>query len=780
MSEPEGPAVGSAASSATGATFRERWALRRAAKKRRIAAMSRRRRIGRRVGILATWALGLIAAMMVAAIVLFYTLSDVPQPNKLPLPQVATIEYADGSVMGRIGSVNRTIVNIAQVPELVRWDVLSAEDRNFYTEPGVSITGTLRAAVNDLTGGDTQGGSGITQQYVKNAYLSNSRTLSRKLKELAIAVKLSREYSKDTILEYYLNTVYFGRGAYGIQAASQAYFGKDVSKLTVSQGAVLAALLRAPSYYDPAVNPAEAKDRWTYVLSGMVATKHLTQAQVDAMKYPKVIAPKKSDGLTIDGPQALIVQRVIAELEANGVSEDEIYARGLTIRTTIDRGAQAAAESAVQQTFKGLTKQQRNMKNALVAVAPKDGAVLAYYGGPYGRNYAGRKDYFDYAGVGSAAPGSSFKPYTLATALTQTVQKKSNGEPVTISTYVDGSYCVHIEGTRICNDPSDRPYSSPHIKVSQAMKYSLNTTFDLMAQKVGPDNVAATAHAAGVSKTINGKPSLQNGDGQTTFGIGIGDYAVHPIDQAVGFATFANGGKANSSYFVQEAKASDGEVVYRHKSSEKQAVDPKVANDVTMTLEPIAGWSGVPLAGGRPSAAKTGTEGIQFGKDKGGNSDAWMVGFTPQVSAAVWVGSGDSTSAIVNSYGAPEYGRDLPGQAWKLFMDTWLANKKVEQLPDKQLIGAPAPATSSAPPSKSAPSSSAPSDTFSISTGFSSPTPAPTTSSPTPTPTTSSALPTPSCTPGLVLPNCPTPSPSVTPSGPPTSSSPAGAGGAKP
>ena len=253
MSEPERLQRGrnKSAETASGATFRERWKLRRAAKKRRIAAMSRRRRIARRVGILSTWVLGFIAVMMITAIVLFYTLSDVPRPETLPLPQTATILYSDGSVMGRIGSVNRQIIDISQVPEQVRWDVLAAEDRNFYNEPGVSISGTLRAAVNDVTGGDTQGGSGITQQYVKNAYLSNSRTLSRKLKELAIAVKLSREYSKDQILEFYLNTVYFGRGAYGIQAASQAYFRKDVSKLTVGEGAVLAALLRAPVVLRP-------------------------------------------------------------------------------------------------------------------------------------------------------------------------------------------------------------------------------------------------------------------------------------------------------------------------------------------------------------------------------------------------------------------------------------------------------------------------------------------------------------------------------------------------
>jgi membrane peptidoglycan carboxypeptidase len=756
---------------APGGTFRERWKARRAAKKQRIAAMSRKRRIGRRVGILATWALGLLAATMVAAVVLFYTLSDVPRPDTLPLPQVATIEYSDGSVLAKVGSVNRITVDLSQVPKQVQWDVLAAEDRNFYNEPGVSITGTLRAAFNDLTGGDTQGGSGITQQYVKNAYLSNSRTLSRKLKELAIAVKLSREYSKDQILGFYLNTVYFGRGTYGIQAASQAFFGKDVSKLDTAEGAVLAALLRAPSYYDPAVNPGEARDRWKYVLSGMVDTGHLTQQQADTMKYPKVLPPQQDSGLTVSGPKALIVQRVIAELEAHGISEDEIYARGLTIRTTINKRAQRSAEQAIKQTFSGMTKQQRKtMKNAMVAVQPKTGAVLAYYGGPDGKNYAGKKDYYDYAGLGSAAPGSSFKPYTLATALTQTLEKKSNGRPVTINSYVNGSQCVHIEGTRICNDPSDRPYSSPHIKVSDAMKYSLNTTFDLMAHNVGPDNVADTAHAAGISKTINGKPTLQNGDGQTSFGIGIGDYAVHPLDQAVGFATFANGGVTNSAYFVDEAKASNGEVVYHHSGDSKPAIDPKVANDVTLTLEPIANWSGVPLNGNRPSAAKTGTEGIQGGKYDGQNSDAWMVGFTPQVSVAVWAGSGNSTTPIYDANGGQEYGRDLPGRAWKTFMDTWLANKPVLPLPTKQLIGAPTvkptPTSSS---SSAAPSSDSPSPTFSISTGFSSSTPPPSTSSrPVPPPTTPTPTPTLSCRPGLILPNCPSPSSSS--SSPPTSS----------
>ena len=692
---------------------------RRAAKKRRLAAMSRRRRVLRRVGITGTWFLGLLAAMMIAAVIAFYTLSGVPRPETLALPQVATITYSDGAVLAKIGSVDRTIVKLAQVPKQVQWDVLAAEDRNFYNEPGVSIKGTLRAAVSDLTGGDTQGGSGITQQYVKNAYLSNARTLSRKLRELAIAVKLSREYSKDQILEFYLNTVYFGRGAYGIQAAAQAFFGKDVSKLDTAQGAVLAALLRAPSFYDPAANPGEAKTRWRYVLDGMVATKHLTQAQEDAMSYPKTVAPKNDSSLGISGPKELIVQRVFAELQANGISEDQIYARGLTIRTTVDRRAQSAAESAIKKTFANLTKSQRNMHNALTAIDPRTGGVLAYYGGPYGKNYAGQKDYYDWASLGSASPGSSFKPYTLATALTQTVQKKA-GKPITISAIVNGSFCVTIEATRICNDPSDQQYSSSAVSVANAMKYSLNTTFDQMAAQVGPSNVADTAHAMGVSKTINGKPSLVNSHGQTTFGIGIGDFPVHPIDQAVGFATLANKGSTNPPYFVQQATDSNGNVVYRHQSSSTRAIDAKVANDVTLTMEPIAAFSGDPLDGGRVSAAKTGTEGIQSGSHSGGNSDAWMVGFTPQVSAAVWVGSGDSTHPIVDSNGGAEYGRDLPGRTWQLFMNTYLAGKPNLAMPTKQQVHASTDARSSSKPPSSS-SSSKPTPTLSSSSSTSAP-----------------------------------------------------------
>jgi membrane peptidoglycan carboxypeptidase len=732
---------------------------RRIAKKERIAAMTRRRRIARRFMVAGTWLLGFVAVMMVAVIVMYFAFTDVPRPNDLPLPQVATIEYSDGSTLARIGTVDRTIVHLEQVPKHLQWAVLAAEDRGFYSEPGVSIRGTVRAALTDITGGDTQGGSGITQQYVKNAYLNNATSLTRKLKELMIAVKLSRDYSKDQILEFYLNTVYFGRGAYGIQAAAHAFFGEDVEKVTVAQGAMLAGLLRAPSYYDPAVNPDQAKARWNYVLDGMVQTKHLTLEQQAALKFPKT-SPPTGQNLGVSGWKYLLKNAVLAELEAHGIKADEVNAKGLTIRTTIDKKAQRAALSAIKQTFAGLTKKQRNLKNALVAVKPSNGAVLAYYGGtgPGAKGYDGTVNYNDWAQQRANPPGSSFKPYTLSTVLTQTLDKDKTHKHFAINTPVDGSFCRKIEGVKICNDPGDASVSGPAVPIKDAMRYSLNTTFDYLASQAGPDNVADTAHKMGVAETDSaGRKTLVEKDGNTNFGIGIGDYPVTVLDQASGFATLANEGVHNGAFLVEKATASDGAVVYHHKKSPKQALDPKVANDVTLTMEKIASDAGKGLSGGRVSAAKTGTEGVS--PTSLNNSDAWMVGYTPQVSAAVWTGTGARTP-IFNAAGLPEYGADLPAKTWQAFMDTYLAGKPNLPMATKQMIASdgsvPKPTPSKTPtPTKS----STPKPTFTITTGFPSTSvipsatlPPPPSSSVTPSPTKSRKC-------GTLLNPCPSPTP---------------------
>jgi membrane peptidoglycan carboxypeptidase len=705
------------------------WRRRRAAKKRRLARMTRGKRIARRVGIAVTWLLAFFALITTTFAFYVYKVANVPSPDQLDTSQTAIMYYADGSEMARFGAENRIIVPLSKVPDHVRWAVLAAEDRSFYSDPGVSVKGTVRAAVNDVTGGSRQGGSGITQQYVKNAYLNADQTLSRKLKELAIALKLSREYSKDQILEYYLNTIYFGRDTYGIEAAAEAYFGVPVERLTVSQGAVLAGLIKSPNYYDPAVTPAAAKQRWTYVLDGMVSMNKLTSAQRAAQKFPATLSSKaKSSALA--GPLGMVKNQVMTELEASGIDASAVNTRGLRIYTTIDRKAEQAAQQAVADNFSNLTDQQKKqkMRPALTAVNPANGAVLAYYGGSRGTD-------FDYAD-GYRPPGSSFKPYTLATALQQNVQGKKPA--YAISSNFNGNQTVVIQGTTISNDPSDAPYAG-FKRLDYAMKVSLNTAFDGLADAVGPSNVAATAWSMGIRKTNNtGKKTLVESDGTTHFGIGIGDaaYSVRPLDQAVGFATIADGGVTHPAYFVQKVTDSKGKLIYQHKDAGTRSLDPRVANDLGLTLKPIADWSGVPLANGRESGAKTGTAGIESGPDAKRNSDAWLVGYTPQVSAAVWVGT-DGSRAIYDAFGGNEYGRDLPGKTWKEFMDTYLADQPNQPLPTTQQILEGSNIQPTATPTTPTPTPSATSSTPSSSAAPSTkPTTKPKKTTPTPTPTT--------------------------------------------
>ena len=687
-----------------------------AAKKRRLARMSRKKRVLRRTGIVATSLLAVLALCVSVLAFAVYKLADVPSPDSLDTSQTAILYYADGTEMARVGAENRIVVPLSKVPEHVRDAVIAAEDRNFYSEPGVSVKGTLRAVWNDITGGDQQGGSTITQQYVKNAYLNADQTLSRKVKEAAIALKLSREYSKDDILENYLNTIYFGRGAYGIEAASEAYFGVSVDKLDVSQGALLAAVIKSPEYFDPAVNAAAAKGRWDYVVDGMVSTGALTQAQRAALKFPATITQKTQSSATA-GPMGLVWKQVQAELGEHGIDAAEINTKGLRIYTTIDPKAQQDATQAIADHWADLTPEQKNLVPALVAVSPANGAVLAYYGNSNGANLDYANSYFP--------PGSSFKPYTLATALTQNLQGKKPA--YALDSVYNGNYCVTIAGTRICNDPGDEGVSGMKT-LAYAMQVSLNTTYDGLAYEIGPSNVAATAHAMGIAKTRPGtdQPTLVNAAGQTTFGIGIGDsdYSVRPIDQAVGFATIANGGTTHQAHFITKVTDAKGNVLYQYANQGTRSLDPRVANDVGLALKPVADWSGVPLADGRESGSKTGTAGIQDSTD-GANSDAWMVGYTPQVSAAVWVGTG-AVSPIVNSSGEPEYGADLPGHIWQQFMDTYLAGQPNLPLPTKQEIHG----GSNVAPTTTAPKTTAPTTTAPTTTAPKTTSAAPTTSAP--------------------------------------------------
>src|SRR5688500_12475197 len=280
-----------------------------------------------------------------------YALTDVPEPNESATATATRILYADRSEMGRVGEQNRIPVPLSQVPQDVQLAVLSAEDRGHYTNPGINPRGITRALFANVRGGGVeQSGSSITQQYAKNAFLTQERTFTRKLKEVFIALKMSREVEKDKILEDYLNTIYFGRQASGIEVAAQTYFNRSAKDLSLAQGAVIAASIKSPASLDPEKHPEAAKARWAYVLDGMVKEGWLTQAERDKQVYPTVAKIGQGNrNNDLSGPKGYVISAVLEELAARGFPEDRLSAGGLVVTTTIRKGAQQAAIDAVQE-----------------------------------------------------------------------------------------------------------------------------------------------------------------------------------------------------------------------------------------------------------------------------------------------------------------------------------------------------------------------------------------------------------------------------------------------
>jgi membrane peptidoglycan carboxypeptidase len=614
-----------------------------------------------------------------------YASTEVPSPDSISNAQTTVVYYADGqTVMARLGDENRTNVTLDQVSKPAQDAVLAAENRSFYSDPGISFTGILRAAWNNVTGGSTQGGSTITQQYVKNAFLTADQTFSRKFQELFLAIKLDNNFSKKQILENYLNTIYFGRGAYGIEAAANTYFGVHATDLTPQQGAVLAVLIRSPSHYDPAENPEVAQDRWGLVLDAMVQEGWLSAADRAASTYPELKPYEGSDLGIPAGPEGLIVQRALNELRGKGYTDQQLFAGGLRITTTIDKPVQDIAVNAVNTVMQG---EPGNLRQALVSLDPRTGAVRAYYGGPSGTGN-------DYAQA-QRQPGSSVKPYVLATALEQGIGVDARRDGSSPQTFPDRDAPVRNSGGASCGNCT----------LKEAITKSLNTTFYGLAYEVGPENVRDTIlAAAGMpdvwdSGALKGYKTLANADGGTGSSIGIGEYEMRPIDQAHGFATLANGGIERDPFFVKKVTDNEGGVLLEYGGDGgEQVLSPEVAGDTTYALEDVADWSRRGLDDGRPVASKTGTQGL----DDINNSDAWMVGYTPSISTAVWMGS-DGRDAIINAQQGIIYGSGLPGAIWQQFMSQVLANTPVEPLPTAPTItgdtgeGVPAPTTEAAP-----------------------------------------------------------------------------------
>jgi membrane peptidoglycan carboxypeptidase len=611
----------------------------------------------------------LVASTLIAFVLLVtggawavYASISVPPMNQSVTQQHLTVVDDKGVVLGRRGPEIRQDVPLSQVPVPVQNAFLSAEDRNFWSDGAISVTGTARALLNDLGGGSTQGGSTITQQYVKNAYLTDERTLSRKVKEAVIALKISQQQPKSQILQGYLNTVYFGRGASGVQMGAHAWFDKDVDKLDVAEGAVLAALVNAPSYYelapkDPAVM-AKLQARWNYVLDGLVKMGKLSAADRAAAQFP-ALAPWPRAGTQSDNQDPYLVEAAIGEAEQKtGLSREQLETGGYTIYTTFDAKMQDAAAAAVQaQITSQLDPAKRpvdtNVHASIATVVPGDGAVRVLYGGT---DYA--KQAFNASWQGTLSPGSSFKTFALAAYL------QSGG---TLADTFDGDSPFHLPNTDTVI-PNEGGTSYGQVSVQYALNQSINTVFVELGEKIGMNKVADAARAAGIPVTAQQQvlPALP-----------LGVVSTNPEQMAAAYGTFAAHGQQVDPYFVASVQQA-GKTVYAHQSLAKQAFTPVIADQVTQALQDVVtqgSGGGAKLSDGRDVAGKTGTTDLPGDGTKLGS--VWFVGYTPTLSTAVAVWGQTPGGALTSINGMA--GKDTVGGGavaaplWSAYMNKAVA-----------------------------------------------------------------------------------------------------------
>ncbi|HET7174056.1 MAG TPA: transglycosylase domain-containing protein [Nocardioidaceae bacterium] len=662
----------------------------------------------------AKWTLivGLLGALGLAiAIFVAYRLVTIPSPNKAFQAQTTTIYYADGRhVIGTFAVQNRHSVPLAAVPTTTQDAVIAAENRTFYSDSGLDPRGIIRAAWHDLTSsGSTQGASTITQQYVKILYLNQQRTLSRKLHEAFLAVKIDRTLSKDQILQGYLNTIYFGRGAYGIDAAAQAYFDEPVEQLTARQGAVLASVLNSPGTLDPAVsrsNRARLLARYRYVLDGMAAMGDLTQQRAQALGQvlPKLAKPAVRN--VNGGQRGFLLTLVRERLRSLGYSDEEIDAGGLKVTTTFSWKDMRAAVAA---TRKNRPPKHPTLNIGLASIDPSTGALRAMIGG---RNFLHSQNNW---ATNRVQPGSSFKPYALAAGL-------ENG--FTLQSVLDGkSPYVLPDGTEIHNDVA---YGPARVSLLTATEQSINSAYVDLVQRIpgnGPQKVLDVAAALGIP-TNNMQPVPV---------VPLGVFGVSPVNQANGYATFADGGQHHPWYVISQIRDSSG-LRYSHQVKTTQALRPAVASNVTYALQKVVtnGTGRNALALGRPAAGKTGTA-TATGKDGTEHvSAAWFVGYTPQLATAVAFTRGTGYQPLDGGYLVPYFGANYPCATWTDYMRAALAGEPVERFP------APAGLRPSSPPTTTAPTTTAPTTRPPTTAPT---TTAPTTSAPTSTSPTASTSP---------------------------------------
>ena len=597
-----------------------------------------------------------IGLLGVVAFTYFVITTPIPQPSEISRANSTIVYYADGETeLGRIGEYNRTEVPLAKIPLNLQRAVLAAEDKDFYKHGGFSITGITRAVWDNLTGGfSAGGGSTITQQYAKNAYLTQERSIKRKVKELVLAVKLESSSSKDVILQNYLNMSYLGRGAYGVQTASRLYFAKDVSQLTIAESAVIAALLKSPEGFAPEKRLTRLKDRWSYVLNRMVDAGWLTKTKRAEQKFPIII--DRVNANTLSGPNGYALDMVKRELIAQGYDDATLGVSGLRVISTFDADAQVAAVRAVEK--EGPKSGTEGLRIGLAAVRPGTGEVVAVYGGP---DFATEPLNNATQAIGQA--GSTFKPFALAAAIEA---------GVTLDTVLPGKSGTVVAGYRVVNYSNE---SYGPIPLLYATEHSVNSAYVQLTYNIGVDAVMNAASRAGIPDDAAGI------ERNLTFVLGTA--SPHVIDVADAYATFAARGVKAAPFTIKEVRSANGGIIYQAPMKTETVFEQYVADTVNAALRSVV-TNGTGFAAnkvGRPVAGKTGTT--------NDNLSAWFAGYSPDLAAAVMFVKEDAKGIPVTLRGTGGLttvtGGSFPARIWTAFMKGALKKLPVSNFVEPEL-----------------------------------------------------------------------------------------------
>lgn len=532
---------------------------------------------------------------------------------------------------------NRLPIDINKVPQNLQNAFIAAEDNRFYEHIGIDPIGIFRAIFANLTNrGIAQGGSTITQQLAKNAFLSQEQTLKRKIQEAMLALEIEHKYSKKEILEMYMNQIYFGQGAYGIQTAAKTYFNKDVNELTLTQCAMLAGLPKSPNYYSPFNNLNEAKKRKNVVLDQMVKYGYVSAAEAEDAKNQDLGLSKSHQSKEADEYASFI--DYVSQQVAKKYGDDALYKEGLKIYTTMDVDKQHAAVRAMRNLpnnytdENGLTQPQA----AIVSIDPKTGYILAMVGGR-------GQDSFNRASMAVRQPGSAFKPFVYLTALQHdmTPDTTMNDQPVTYGSWSPKNAGGSYSGT---------------MTLSDALAHSVNTIAVQLADQVGTKNIIANAKKMGIT-TLDAK------DDNLAMALGGLTKGVTPLEMASAYGTFANKGVHVKPTAIVKILDRNGNVLEDASTLEKEETKTRVmsereAYEMTTMLEGVIDHgTGTAAAIGRPAAGKTGTT--------DDNKDAWFVGYTPDIVTAVWIGDDTGSHSLGEIYGGT-----IPAEIWKDYMSS--------------------------------------------------------------------------------------------------------------